>query len=1080
MRRAFVSHSTVDDRYVAEMESFLRAAGFDDVFNDASAIQPDEQFWPAIEKGIADADTLVVVITAASNASEWVKREVEYARSLSKNVIPVWIEECPVPAFFAGRDVIDFRPRIRQERRIDIGRIIKYAPEKLIGREAETAILNDVWQKVLRIEKGRTHVLTFVALGGEGKTSLVAKWAAELAHQDWPGCDAAFAWSFYSQGSRDQAAVSSDLFLAEALKFFGDAAMAASAQGAFDKGRRLAQLVGERRALLVLDGLEPLQYPPGPPLDGKLKDEGVAELLKGLAASSRGLCVVTTRYSIPNLKAFLHKTVHEIPLPRLSREAGVALLQSFEVKGSVLRNIPSPDGRELWNEFENLVEDVKGHALTLNLLGSYLRDAHGGDIRRRDLVKLEEADTEEQGGHAFRVLDAYVTSFENGGPTAEDRAKGRRALALLRLMGLFDRPASADCLQVLWTGEAIAGLTEPLVGLNEAQRNLSLKRLEDAKLLTVNRDASGTLVSLDAHPLIREYFAKRLRAPTGRNMPAQGNALGSGNRNSDSPEGATQAANVSPLRGSGFEGISVPGALPQADLSRPVGAETNLETNNACRAAHRRLYEHLCETTEDKPDAMLEALQPLYQAVAHGCQAGLHQEACEKVYHDRILRREGYHSLHKLGAFGSDLGAVACFFETPWSHVSQALMEGYQAKLLAIAAYNLRALGRLTEALEPRRAALKMRIKQNNWTDAAKSACNLSELELTLGELAGAVEDAEQSVTYADRSGDAFERVSDRTTHAGALHQAGRRAEAEARFREAEQMQAERQPDYPLLYSLGGFEYCDLLLTEAERTAWQTTLECGGSTPLSDVAERLSFTSPLSSESANAGAVESQKAKESGSAASQSGVEPPYPKGLRAVSQRAATTLDWAVNHFHFGFLSIALDHLTLGRAAFYEAILQESEISNLKSQIEMAVAGLRRAGAQEFIVRSLLTRAWLRSLTSARTGPESAQADLDEAWEIAERGPMPLFIADIHLYRARLFGRPAVGERGSVGRPATMGDQRSAVSDQEYPWESVEHDLAEARRLIEKHGYWRRKEELEDAEAALLGTPVGGATGLL
>ena len=37
---------------------------------------------------------------------------------------------------------------------------------------------------------------------------------------------------------------------------------------------------------------------------------------------------------------------------------------------------------------------------------------------------------------------------------------------------------------------------------------------------------------------------------------------------------------------------------------------------------------------------------------------------------------------------------------------------------------------------------------------------------------------------------------------ADALHQAGRRAEAEARFREAEQMQAESQPDYPLLYSL--------------------------------------------------------------------------------------------------------------------------------------------------------------------------------------------------------------------------------------------------------------------------------------
>ncbi len=44
------------------------------------------------------------------------------------------------------------------------------------------------------------------------------------------------------------------------------------------------------------------------------------------------------------------------------------------------------------------------------------------------------------------------------------------------------------------------------------------------------------------------------------------------------------------------------------------------------------------------------------------------------------------------------------------------------------------------------------------------------------------------------------------------------------------------------------------------------------------------------------------------------------------------------------------------------------------------------------------------------------------------------------------------------------------------YPWQSPQHDLAEARRLIEKHGYWRRKEELEDAEAALRMATASGA----
>ena len=106
---------------------------------------------------------------------------------------------------------------------------------------------------------------------------------------------------------------------------------------------------------------------------------------------------------------------------------------------------------------------------------------------------------------------------------------------------------------------------------------------------------------------------------------------------------------------------------------------------------------------------------------------------------------------------------------------------------------------------------------------------------------------------------------------------------------------------------------------------------------------------------------------------------------------------------------------------------------------------GLRRAGQAQELPLGLLTRAWLRFLTGTRTGPEEAQEDLDEAWEIAERGPMRLFVADIHLYRARLFFGEAT-----------------------YPWESPTADLAAARKLIEECGYGRRKEELEDAEGAL------------
>ncbi|HEX5338319.1 MAG TPA: hypothetical protein VFW53_07775, partial [Gallionella sp.] len=293
----------------------------------------------------------------------------------------------------------------RQKQVIEVSRIIKYAPAELIGRGDETKLLNDAWNQAVKGAAKRPHVLTFVALGGEGKTSLVAKWIAVLAHDNWPGCEAVFAWSFYSQGTHE--AASSDLFLKEALIFFGDAEMAGSAQHASDKGKRLARLVGARRALLILDGMEPLQYAPTSPMPGELKDHGLAALFKGLAANSLGLCVITTRYSIPDLKAYWQGSAPEVTLKRLSKDAGVVLLQSLGVNGTK-------------QEFETLVEDVCGHALTLNLLGSYLRDAHGGDIRKRALVKLRDADEEEQGGHAFRAMDAYVQWLASGGKNDEE------------------------------------------------------------------------------------------------------------------------------------------------------------------------------------------------------------------------------------------------------------------------------------------------------------------------------------------------------------------------------------------------------------------------------------------------------------------------------------------------------------------------------------------------------------------------------------------------------------------------------------------------------------------------------------
>ena len=392
---------------------------------------------------------------------------------------------------------------------------LRHTAERLIGRDEDLSGLDAAWNDPHK------NVVIVQAFGGMGKTALVATWMAELALKNWRGAARVFDWSFYSQGTREQSAASADSFIAEALRTFGDPDPTLGSP--WDRGARLASLVSESRCLLVLDGLEPLQYPPGP-MEGQLKDAGIEALLKGLAARNAGLCVVTTREKVDDIKQHYGRTADDVALTRLTDLAGAALLHYAGATCAGAKPI-APDDKEL----QAASREVRGHGLTLHLLGRYLRLVEDGDIRKRDTVRLADADEEYQNdatrpyGHAFKAMEAYEKWFAGEGE------KGLRQLAILRLLGLFDRPASKDCLDALRAEPLIAGLTEAVVGLDPREWKLALSRLEEINLLAVQDDGS-----VDCHPLLREYFATQLR----RQHP------------------------------------------------------------EAWRAAHRRLYEHLCTTTK--------------------------------------------------------------------------------------------------------------------------------------------------------------------------------------------------------------------------------------------------------------------------------------------------------------------------------------------------------------------------------------------------------------------------------------------------------------------------------------------------
>jgi hypothetical protein len=180
-----------------------------------------------------------------------------------------------------------------------------------------------------------------------------------------------FGWSFYRQGTRAETS-SADEFLDAALTWFGDPEPRLGT--AWEKGERLAKLVAHRRTLLVLDGLEPLQNPPGPQ-EGRLREPSLQALLGELAAFNRGLCVVTTRLPVADIADHAGASAVRLDLEQLSNDAGAKLLRALGVKGDEA-------------ELRSASDEFSGHCLALTLLGSYLTDAFSGHIRfRREVAE---------------------------------------------------------------------------------------------------------------------------------------------------------------------------------------------------------------------------------------------------------------------------------------------------------------------------------------------------------------------------------------------------------------------------------------------------------------------------------------------------------------------------------------------------------------------------------------------------------------------------------------------------------------------------------------------------------------------
>jgi hypothetical protein len=524
---------------------------------------------------------------------------------------------------------------------VDITGLPETGYERLVGRDAELARLDEAWSD------GQTNILSLIAEGGAGKSALVNEWLKRLRADGYRGAEHVLGWSFYSQGSKERA-TAADAFLDWALDKLGVKIDTTSASA---KGEAIAEALVARRVLLVLDGVEPLQHGPGPQ-PGQLKDQGLRALLRRFAASppraDHGLIVLTSRLAVADIQRFKDSAAPVLDVERLSDEAGAELLRDNDVWG-------------IDTELRAASLEFGGHPLALTLLASLIKETQNGDVRRRDHVRGLLADTDNsRHDQARRVMESYEKEWLADQPAL---------LAILHCVGLFDRPASGDCLKALRAEPAIPGLTDGLVGLSDDKWRRAVERLRKVRLLAPADPSDPE--ALDAHPLVREWFGERAR----------------------------------------------------------------LTNEAAWKAAHSRLYDHLRDTTHEGETPTLADLAPLYNAIAHGCRAGRHQDALMEVYISRICRRRPdgelqFYSFRKLGAFGSDLAAISRFFDRPYETPVPALQPQTRSWVLGHASSGLRAHGRLQEALSAMRMALRMDEAAQQWRNAAMSASNLSHIEL--------------------------------------------------------------------------------------------------------------------------------------------------------------------------------------------------------------------------------------------------------------------------------------------------------------------------------------------------------------
>lgn len=389
-----------------------------------------------------------------------------------------------------------------------------------------------------------------------------------------------------------------------------------------------------------------------------------------------------------------------------TREALVGLRREDDPRFGelTLEQLSTPDGVALLTEqyglaiekgdAEAFVKEVRGHALTLTLTGALLTEAGATTV---SLAELREFIVSEEA----RVTDGDVTRHAHRLPGYVLRHCGAPISAeerqFMRLLSCCVRPATRrDIEEVFLQPISTPGSRKALNDKLVDRDYTEVRNRIIGRLCRMHLIDGNEQTGYDMHPLVRRHFYEQEPGKSALTAPQR-------------------------------------------------------------KAIHSRFFDVLPARQKKHHPDTLEEMQPLIDAVLHGCRAGRADEAHHGVLYVRISRKDTRRTTvylsADLGAVETELELIRAFFPgADFSARPIVSSQSAKAHLIGAAAVALSRIGRPRDAVTLFGRGLAVRRAQSDWVNASLVCGNLCEDYIWLGRLRQAGLAGADALRYAERA----------------------------------------------------------------------------------------------------------------------------------------------------------------------------------------------------------------------------------------------------------------------------------------------------------------------------------------